>query len=85
MARAVKLSRVGAALTGLTYPISREDAIRELDDITLLLADGEENLGDTVSRANTDSFESAEELESEVYNNLPTEAVGEPGQSEGEG
>lgn len=85
MARAVKLSRFESALSPLGYPISQQEAVRELDDVTLLLADGETNLGEVLSRSNADSFDSVDELQNEVLNNLPREAVGEPGQSEGEG
>ena len=85
MARTVKLSRVASTLEELPYPISQERAREELDDVTVLLADGEENLGAVVAESNVDSFASSEELQAEVYNHLPTAAVGEPGQSEGEG
>lgn len=53
--------------------------------MTLLLADGETNLGDVIARSNSDSFASMDELQSEIYATLPREAVGEPYQSEGEG
>lgn len=53
--------------------------------MTLLYADGEEPLADVVARSNEDTFDDPDDLETEVYNNLPVEAVGEPGQSEGEG
>ncbi len=85
MTREVKLSRVEAALSELSYPVTRNDAATELDDVTVLFADGEANLGGVVSETGSDSFESVDELESEVYGALPIEAVGEPGQSEGEG
>jgi len=85
MSRTVKLSRVASTLGELPYPISRKRAREELDDVTVLLADGEESLGAVVAESNVDSFASSEELQAEVYNHLPTAAVGEPGQSEGEG
>ena len=85
MTREVKLSRIDSALADLSYPISRDDAASRLDDVTLLLADGEANLGGVVEDSNADSFDSVDDLQNEVLNNLPREAVGEPGQSEGEG
>lgn len=85
MARAVKLGRVQSALGELSYPTSRQRVADELDDVTLLLADGERNLGALIGSVGVEEFESAEEVESEIHNVLPREAVGEPYQSEGEG
>jgi uncharacterized protein YceH (UPF0502 family) len=81
----VKLSRIESVLAALEYPISRNRAAAELADVTLLLADGERNLGSLVERSDSDRFESMDDLESELNNVLPREAVGEPYQSEGEG
>ena len=81
----VKLSRIEATLTDLEYPVTTDDAAAELADTTLLLADGERNLGALIERSGSDRFESAADLESELHNVLPREAVGEPYQSEGEG
>jgi hypothetical protein len=85
MVREVKLNELQAELDVLTYPATREDAITELDDVVLRYADGEERLRDVLDRTTEDVFVSADDLEAAVYNSLPTEAVGEPGQSEGEG
>ncbi|GAA0661926.1 hypothetical protein ACFQDG_03950 [Natronoarchaeum mannanilyticum] len=85
MSRTTRLSRVEEVLAELDYPVVRADAADELSDVTLELADGEVNLGEIVSETSSDSFESAEELESDLNNALPREAVGEPYQSEGEG
>lgn len=85
MAREIKMSHLGDELDELSYPIARDDAAVELEDVTLLLADGETNLGELVSETGSDSFVSREDLESEIHNVLPREAVGEPYQSEGEG
>jgi hypothetical protein len=83
--RDVPLNRLSAVLESLDYPLSKA-AVREwVSDITLLYADGEEPLADVVSRTNVDSFADAADLEAEIFSNLPVEAVGEPGQSEGEG
>lgn len=85
MARRVKLSHVESVLAELSYPVSREEAVGELSGITLLYADGEGDLGDIVADTNSASFDSVDDLEMELYEFLPVDAVGEPGQSEGEG
>ena len=85
MTRDVRLSRVQAVLAEVDYPTSRETAASTFDDVTLLLADGETNLGAAVRDLGTEEFASAEELEAEVYSTLPRNAVGEPYQAEGEG
>jgi hypothetical protein len=85
MDRGTRLSRVEEVLDELDYPVMRSDAASELSDVTLELADGEANLGALVSETSSDSFGSTEELESELNNALPREAVGEPYQSEGDG
>ncbi|AGB33024.1 hypothetical protein C488_10251 [Natrinema pellirubrum DSM 15624] len=81
----VKLSRIDSVLENLEYPITTDRAASELADVTLLLADGQRNLGDLVAKSDSDRFESTEDLQSELNNVLPREAVGEPYQSEGEG
>ncbi|MFA9503739.1 hypothetical protein ACERIM_13315 [Natrinema sp. H-ect1] len=81
----VKLSRIDSVLADLEYPITNGRAASELADVTLLLADGQRNLGDLVAKSGSDRFVSTEDLQSELNNVLPREAVGEPYQSEGEG
>lgn len=85
MTRNVKLSRIDEVLEELSYPIPRDDAAVELEDVTVLLADGEVNLGELVSETGSDMYTSPEDLKSELHTTLPREAVGEPYQSEGEG
>jgi hypothetical protein len=82
MARAVTLSRIDETLETLEYPVSREDAAGTLADVTLLLADGERNLGDVVDDCSGDSFDSQADLELEIYEYLPVEALGEPAKAE---
>lgn len=84
MANEVHLNRIRTVIEALEYPIGKEDAREELADVRLLYADGEEPLSDVISRTHAESFEGADDLEAEIYNNLPIEAVGEPGQSEGD-
>ncbi|WP_435360958.1 DUF5789 family protein [Haloarchaeobius sp. DFWS5] len=85
MAQQVKLNDLERVLDDLSYPVMRDDAAVELSDITVALADGETNLGEVVSETQSDSFDSPDDLYLELQSMLPIEAVGEPGQSEGEG
>lgn len=84
MKHEVELSDVEATLEQLSYPIGRESATVELSDITLVLADGEANLGELVGATTSDEFESAADVLSSLHTALPREAVGEPYQSEGD-
>lgn len=81
----VKLSRLNDVLGKLDYPLTREAAATECADVTLLLADGETNVGTVIEQSTADSFESQDELSNEILSLLPQRAVGEPYQSEGEG
>lgn len=84
MGHDVELSRVERTLRGLEYPIGRESAAGQLDDITLILADGEANLGELIASSATDEFESPDDVMAGLHNTLPREAVGEPYQSDGD-
>lgn len=84
MERHVKLSQLHDVIGELDYPITKSQAESELDDVTLLFADGREPLSDVVARSNVDEFVAIDALETEIFNNLPLRAVGEPGQSEGD-
>jgi hypothetical protein len=84
MTRTVKLSHIDEPLEALSYPVSRESATTELDDVTLEYADGETNLGGLVADVPSEAFDSAAELRDELFGYLPEEALGEPGQSEGD-
>ena len=85
MTQDVKLNGLVNVLEDLEYPISQDEAVEQCDDVTLILADGEENLGEIVADSNGEQFASMDDLETEVFNLLPRHAVGEPYQSEGEG
>jgi hypothetical protein len=84
MTRTVKLSRLSELLADLAYPATAEEVATAVDDVTLLLADGEASLGDAVRGCESERFGDAADLEAELYAFLPVEAVGEPGQSEGD-
>lgn len=85
MSKEVRLSRIDTVLEALEYPISRESAGDSLDDVTLVLADGEADLATLIEQTSSDRFNSVDDLEMELHSVLPREAVGEPYQSEGEG
>lgn len=85
MAQEVELSHVEDLFEDLEYPVDRSTAADEFADVMLLLADGEVNLGEMISDSTSDTFDSPEDLVSELHNVLPRGAVGEPYQSEGEG
>jgi hypothetical protein len=80
----VKLGRVESRFAELTFPVTRDDAAAAFAETTVVLADGEENLGVLISETNSDTFYGPDELAAELHNTLPVEAVGEPGQSEGD-
>ena len=80
----VKLNEVGELLKDLEYPVTHEEVLEQLGDVTLLLADGETKIESVVSEMGDEKFKTPTDLEEGLYANLPTEAVGEPGQSEGD-
>lgn len=83
--REVRLNRVRSVLADLSYPISPTAAAEELADVRVLYADGGEPLSALLERSGESRFEDVADAEAEAFANAPTEAVGEPGQSEGEG
>lgn len=85
MGREVKLSRLVLLLSDLDYPVSRDAVAERYNDMTLLLADGEVNLGELIADASDETFNSIDDVVLDVMNLLPRRAVGEPYQSEGEG
>jgi len=84
MSERVKLNRVESAFERLDYPVTRDDAAAEFVDVTVTFADGEANLGELVSELGSDAFHGPDGLYAELQNALPAEAVGEPGQSDGD-
>lgn len=85
MAQKIKLNELSEHLDGFDYPVDRATATERSHDTTLVLADGEQNLSDLLKQSSADQFDSENDLETEVFNLLPRNAVGEPFQSEGEG
>jgi len=85
MTREVKLNELTELLESTSYPLSVETARTEFSDVQLQYADGSEPLDEVLGRLEDDQFDSAEEAQSSIFNTVPVEGVGEPGQSEGEG
>ena len=85
MAETITLNELDALLESLSYPVTLAEANAELGDVRIQLADGLIGFDEATEPIGTDSFASAGELEAEIFNVLPREAVGEPFQSEGEG
>ena len=85
MTREYKLNELDGLLAEFDYPVGTDEVAADCEDVTLRLADGEVNLGETIARSTADRFDSADELRSEVLSLLPRRSVGEPFQSEGEG
>ncbi|GAD53485.1 hypotheical conserved protein [Halarchaeum acidiphilum MH1-52-1] len=81
----VTLTDLEEALEGLPYPLSKQNAVEEVAGIVLVYGDGEADAADVVDRIEEDVFDDPASLAASIRNALPTEAAGEPGQSEGEG
>jgi division protein CdvB (Snf7/Vps24/ESCRT-III family) len=75
MAREVTPDQVDALFEDLSYPILRIDAAREFADVTLQFAEDEANLGELVSETKNDAFDSIDDLETELREVIPDDAV----------
>ena len=84
MATQIRFNELEPELSELDYPVTRAAAVEHYEGVTLLLADGEADLGDLIAETDTSEFESVDDLYTDLQNVLPVEAVGEPGQSEGD-
>ncbi len=81
----IKLSELTGTLRDeLEFPVDTETAAEALEGFTLLLADGEAELSELVRELESEEYGSVGDVEMEVYSHLPPEALGEPGQSEGD-
>ncbi|WP_136589065.1 DUF5789 family protein [Salinigranum halophilum] len=80
----LKLNTLLEQFESLDYPLDRDTAAESFERSTLLMADGETNLGTLIEQTVTPTFASAEDLFVELQTVLPIEAVGEPGQSDGD-
>jgi hypothetical protein len=80
----IKINRVKNVLGRIDYPTGRDEAASAFADVTLVFADGQTNLGELIAQADRNRFDSVDDLDTELNNVMPIEAVGEPGQSDGD-
>ena len=80
----INLSRVASRFEAAAYPAEKATIADACADTRVLYADGSEPLCDVIDRIEADRFETPEDLFVAVQNVLPVEAVGEPGQSDGD-
>lgn len=80
----INLSRVETEFRDHTYPTARSDLVESCAGTTVLFADGDADLGELVADIEQERFESAEDAFAALQNVLPIEALGEPGQSDGD-
>ena len=80
----IHLSRLEPTLEEQSYPVEREALAESFAGTTVLFADGDADLGGLIDDVDQASFESAADAFAALQNVLPVEAVGEPGQSDGD-
>jgi hypothetical protein len=84
MTNEISLSRVEGELGDYSFPTTRSDLAESCAGTTVLFADGDADLGELIAKIDQQRFESPEDAYSALQNVLPIEAVGEPGQSDGD-
>ena len=84
MTREIEFRNISTVLDDIEYPLAQSAAVAEFSDVTLVLADGEADLGELISATTNETFESPGDLKTALHNVLPRRAVGEPYQSEGD-
>ncbi|WP_396612766.1 hypothetical protein ACH9L7_05690 [Haloferax sp. S1W] len=80
----VKMSRLRPVLQNISYPVERHAAANAFDGVTILMADGDADLGSLIRDCVTDEFRDPMDLYYELNNAMPIKALGEPGQSDGD-
>lgn len=80
----VHLSRVVDEFHDHDYPLEREALADACSGTTVLFADGDADLGELVDDIQQERFESPDDAFAALQNVLPIEALGEPGQSDGD-
>ena len=84
MTSEVNLSHVQDEFEGHSYPAARDDLAESCAGTTVLFADGDADLGQLLAEIEQERFENAEDAFTALQNVLPVEALGEPGQSDGD-
>ncbi len=80
----IHLSRVQSEFAEHDYPVACDALAASCAGTTVLFADGEADLGELIADIDQDSFEGPGDAFAALQNVLPIEAVGEPGQSDGD-
>jgi len=80
----VHLARVEDEFQDHSYPAARDDLVESCAGTTVLFADGDADLGELLADIDQERFQSAEDVFVALQNVLPIEALGEPGQSDGD-
>ncbi|WP_144798600.1 DUF5789 family protein [Halorubrum depositum] len=80
----VHLSHVQDEFQDHSFPAARSDLAESCAGTTVLFADGDADLGELLAEIEQERFESPEDAFAALQNVLPIEAVGEPGQSDGD-
>ena len=84
MNKSIKLSHLRTVLQDISYPVERREAASAFDGVTILMADGNADLGALIRECVTDEFADSMDLYYELHNAMPIAALGEPGQSDGD-
>ena len=84
MTNEIHLSRVESEFAERDYPVACDALAASCAGTTVLFADGEADLGELVADIDQDRFEGPGDVFVALQNVLPIEAVGEPGQSDGD-
>ena len=71
-----------AAFDAQQYPMTAEELIEEEGDLTLELPNGTETLGEALSRAAPETFETAEDARLAAYAGVSGKAIGRKGYSD---
>jgi hypothetical protein len=80
----IRLNRIDTVLEELDYPVTPPAVADACGDVVVRLAEGTVTVGDVVEQSTAEEFDSSEDLEMEIMNLLPRDAVGEPFQSDGD-
>jgi hypothetical protein len=78
------LNRIATVLSELDYPTTPADVAVTCRGVSVELAEGAVDLGETIRQSHAGTFESPDDVELEFMSLLPRHAVGEPFQSEGD-
>ncbi|QKY18014.1 hypothetical protein [Halorubrum sp. CBA1229] len=84
MTSEVHLSHVQDEFRDHSYPAPRDALVESCAGTTVLFADGDADLGALLEEIEQERFESPEDAFAALQNVLPIEALGEPGQSDGD-